>query len=86
MSKAMALRTGAIVAAVFSVCDAVAAQDVPARRPPRSQATTIYRFINPAQGRAVCRPNERQCATGQYIVWCCRADQACDYGYVGGCR
>jgi hypothetical protein len=54
-------------------------------RAPR-QAATPYRFSTPAEGAVVCRPHERQCQMGHYIVWCCRGDQACDHSHAGGCR
>jgi hypothetical protein len=53
---------------------------------PQQSAAGMYRFTSPADARAMCGPRERQCQIGQFIVWCCRADQVCDNSYAGGCR
>ena len=70
-----------------SACLAQAVDETPRNAPvARSARPLISRFVAPALGAPVCRASERQCQIGQYVTWCCRADQQCDYSYPGGCR
>lgn len=86
MKTRQTIRIMLVVAAVAiaGVGISNAAGDETPRSPQR--AVKIFRFTSSAEARAVCGAQERQCRIGQYITWCCRADQICDTSYAGGCR
>lgn len=48
-------------------------------------AASIERPLNQMKAAVACGTREKQCRMGGYVLWCCRADQACSGVAAGVC-
>jgi hypothetical protein len=75
-----------VLSLTAGLCAARAQEDSPRSRPPPPKPPAVLRFSGPARAGPVCTAGEKTCRIGNYITWCCRADQQCDYSYPGACK
>ena len=54
--------------------------------PTLREAPQMSLFTGRAAAAPACTASEKTCRIGNYITWCCRADQSCDYAYPGACK